>query len=71
MRTVPGIELELKREPLTREHYVTYKVTISDKPVKDVELDMSFMDKAFTEFDDIFTALGEGFNRIFRLPRSK
>ncbi len=40
-RKVPGIELELAREPLTRDHYVVYKVTVSDTPVKDVELDMS------------------------------
>lgn len=68
---IPGIELELCREPLTREHYVTYKVTVSDKPVKDVELDMSLMDKAFEGFDEFFETLSKSFDRIFRLPRSK
>ena len=68
---IPGIELELCREPLTREHYVIYKVPVSDKPVKDVELDMSLMDKAFEGFDEFFENLSKSFDRIFRLPRSK
>jgi hypothetical protein len=70
-RTVPGIELELCREPLTRDHYVEYHVTVSDRTIKDVKLDMSLMDKVFGDFDALFESLSKGFDRIFRLPRSK
>lgn len=67
----PAIDLELSREPIPRSTRVVYKVTSGTHPEANVDLDMSFIDKVFEDFDALFETLEKGFQRIFRLPRSK
>jgi hypothetical protein len=65
-KVTPGIELELNREPLARDTRVVYTVTCRNRPDLNVDLDMSFMDKVFADFDRIMDSFSDSFHKIFR-----
>lgn len=66
IRITPAIELELRREPLARDTRVVYTVTCRNRPDLNVDLDMSFMDKVFADFDRLMESLSDSFHKVFR-----
>ena len=70
-RTVPGIDIEINREPISRDTVVEYVVTCKSRPRRNIDLRITFMDKVLSDFGDNWDGLLRDIAKIFGLRRSK